>query len=304
MVEHFAAHDRLWRSFQPMLASQRIPQSMLFVGPRHINASMFVLRVITCLFCEQSDGCGHCHQCQRLHENVHPDLHYISREAVDKPIKIDQIRSIQADVYQTPKRAKYRVVVIDSADRMNLAAANALLKVLEEPPSHTIFILIAEQINSIPATILSRCQKYCFSDEIQTDPFDFFSLSKLYSAKDPRAVIFENNDKLIHSLSDLLEGKSSPPTIAAEWSAYNFDDLLWWLYLVNAQMIRFHVYDSFQKSKHSNKLLLQLSQQIPVFKLFDYNEKISALRKKLHQNITLNQTLALEDLLLDYIRNI
>ncbi|GGI91271.1 DNA polymerase III subunit delta' [Legionella impletisoli] len=261
------------------------------------------MNLVGYLFCEQLSACGQCHQCQRLLENVHPDLHYIAQDALDKAIKIDQIRAIQQDIYQTPQRAKYRIVIIDSAERMNIAAANALLKVLEEPPVHTLFILLAEQMSSIPPTILSRCQKYFFSDGMH-DEIDYLNLGKLYPNEDPRAVIFQDRDQLIQSLIDLCESKVSPPEIATRWSHYNFDDLLWWLYLVNSQMIRFHFYKSEANSRANNRSLYRLSQQIPVTSFFDYNRKISVLRKKLSQNITINQTLALEDLLLDYVRNI
>ena len=93
----------------------------------------------------------------------HPDVEWIKPEKNGGAIKIDQIRELQNTAYLTPQRARYRLIVIEAADRMNTASANALLKILEEPAQHTVFILIAQQLSTVLPTILSRCQIISFS---------------------------------------------------------------------------------------------------------------------------------------------
>ena len=295
MNELMQAHTTMWERMEHLLIKQSLPQALLFVGPRHAALLPFAHRIMAAVLCEsEPQPCGLCSACHWVLDETHPDIHYIRQQNGVGAIKIDQVRELQQLIYQTPQRGKRRFVVIDPADRMNVASANALLKMLEEPPLHIHFILIAEQIGSLPATILSRCQKYVFQAPIQDTnelPCDYLGITQFYSKDSPRATLLADRESIVALLAQLREGMLSPCTVAAQWSVYAFEDLLWLLYLITAQWI--HEY------------LVNVRGALPssagVIQLFKQLDKMNAIMRKLNHSLNMNQTLVLEDLLLGYI---
>ncbi len=101
-------------------------------------------------------SCNHCTSCRKVRHGTHPDLVEIMPQGAS--IKIEQIRKLQEQVIFAPLESKRRVVLIHSIDKMNLSGANALLKLLEEPPDHTHLLLSSGNISRLLPTIVSRCQ--------------------------------------------------------------------------------------------------------------------------------------------------
>lgn len=276
-------HASLWSRLQAVLDNKRVPHAFLFSASEHTQSLHLVNRLIACLLCENGSKipCGHCKPCHLLVQQTHPDVLYVSHDAKAGAIKIDQIRELQQTVYQTPQCGENRLIVIHPADKLNTASANALLKILEEPPSHTIFILMAKQIDTLPATIRSRCQQY-------TIPA--LSFETTYSHDSPRGVLLKQQAAFRCALDDVMNGHLSPCVLATQWSKHALSDVLWLLYWLTAQMI--------------TQLLADVSQQYKqnrVMQLFYQLDKINSLMRTLQQNISLNQTLAIEALLLGYI---
>ena len=120
--------------------------------------------------------CGQCRNCRKVRENIHPDVITVERLADDKgrkkrEIGVDQIRQMAADAAILPNEAARKVYVIDEADKMNPAAQNAALKLLEEPPGGALFLLCAANPQSLLPTVRSRCAEYfCAGDAVQADP--------------------------------------------------------------------------------------------------------------------------------------
>lgn len=272
---------------------------MLLVGPRHINLLQFVNRLIALLICDRSSSpCGVCRACHLLLEGLHPDIRYIGPEDPSRVIKIEQVRELQQGIYQTPQRGSRRFIVIESTDKMNNAAANALLKILEEPPLHTMFILMSEQVSSIPATLLSRCQIYTFSS-LAHEPAGYLAIGTAYPEGTRRAELMAESTAMIMALSALIEEKVSPCTIALEWSKYAIDDILWLLYLITAEAIQYQLIKINRISPQSEALIYfsQLTNPLNLLKQLD---KIIAILSNVNQHINMNQTLMLETLLLSY----
>ncbi len=302
MIDSLNAHSSLWESIQPLILNNSFPQACLFIGPRHANALPFVERLIITLLCEGNDApCGQCSACHLVRQGGHPDIKYISPEAPGSAIKIEPIRELQQDVYQTPQRGSRRVVVIYPADKLNHSAANALLKILEEPPSHTVFILMAEQVGSIPPTILSRCQKYTLPLPLSLEnlALDYLMMAQFYPKESTRSVLFEEVGAIISALSELVDGTCSPCTLAAKWSGYDFGDLIWLLHLMTAQAIHYQLM-AFQQTP-LNQGLSHFSKKTQPLGLFNCLSEINAITKKMNNNLNMNQTLVLENLLLGYI---
>ncbi len=296
MFDLIDAHTPLWVKINQLVQKNRVPQSFLFIGPRHARILQFVNRLVAMLICEAgSPPCGKCRACHLLKQGIHPDINYIRPEGASGAIRVDQIRELQQNSYQTPQRGTRRFIVIEPADKMNISAANALLKILEEPPSHTGFILIAEQISSIPATILSRCQKYSF-DIPSNQSIDYLTIGEHYPEDSSRGILFQKRATIVMELCEIIEQKTSLCTIAARWLDYAFDDLLWLLYLVTAQAIRYQLMreKGIEPISHFAHLLS------PVI-LLNQLEQINVLTRKINHNINMNQTLVLENLLLGYL---
>lgn len=298
-IELLPTQASLWDYLQPMLLENRIPQALLFVGPAHSQKLQFVNRFIAAYICQENDTapCGCCKACHLLLQGTHPDICYIGQEANEKGIKIDHIRNLQLDAYQTPKHAQKRFQIIDPADKLNLNAANALLKILEEPPLHTVFILLAEQVSSILPTILSRCQRYY----LKTPPVaDYLLLGEQYGENTPRRELFTQSPLLISKLCDLIEKKISPCSLAVEWGKYSLEDLLWLLYLLTAQALHYSLLNTRANFPWTEPLKC-FSALIPPFFLCKQLDKIDTLTRKINHNINMNTTLAIEDLLLGYL---
>ncbi len=139
----------------------RLPHALLLAGPAGIGRRRFAEALAAALLCLEpaADGtsCGRCPACRLREAGTHPDLLHLGPED-SQVIRIDQIRDLIGQLALSRHQAAWRVVILDPADALNIAAANALLKTLEEPPPRTLMILLAMRPARLPATIRSRCQ--------------------------------------------------------------------------------------------------------------------------------------------------
>lgn len=173
----------VWKNLQDRIDS--LSHGMLFAGPAGIGKVHFAEQFAAWLLCESSEkvgaaaACGVCPSCQLLASGNHPDIRVITLDEEEegeegsetktakskKPstqIKIDQIRALEDFVFVGSHRSGARVALIHPAEAMNLAAANSLLKMLEEPPPNVYFILATSNLRRLLPTILSRCRKVVF----------------------------------------------------------------------------------------------------------------------------------------------
>ena len=167
IVGHAWAIDML----QQAVAAQRPAHAYLISGPRHVGKSLLALRFAQMLNCEQQGAtpCGACRTCKRIANGNHPDVRHASLltqaaalksdEATrQRDLRIDTIRTALTDIALRPFEGRRRVFLIDDVERLSEGAANAMLKVLEEPPPHASLILVAHTAGDVMATIVSRCQ--------------------------------------------------------------------------------------------------------------------------------------------------
>ena len=158
-------HEKKIEIIQKALAQQRIGHAYLFSGIPAVGKKTLAKEFVKALNCGKEDAlhdsCGECSSCRKIQRGIHPDVFFV--EADGQFIRIDAIREIQEQMKCKPLEARRRVFVIDDADKMNDQAANALLKILEEPSPSNILILVAARPYSMPATIISRCQHMRFN---------------------------------------------------------------------------------------------------------------------------------------------
>jgi DNA polymerase-3 subunit delta' len=142
---------RLLRSF---LERGEVPHAMLFLGPRGVGKST-VARLFAAAYLCPSGGLDDCPSCRRVMEGIHPDFHLVEPEGLQ--IRKEQVDELERSLHLKPAGGKGRVAVVEEAGTMNVYAANAFLKTLEEPPPGTCIILVAEREEELLPTLVSRC---------------------------------------------------------------------------------------------------------------------------------------------------
>lgn len=144
------------------LASGKIAHAYLFSGPRGTGKTSMARILAKALNCEQgptAEPCGQCSNCQRIVQGTSLDV--IEIDAASNT-SVDNIRDLREQVAFTPAESRYKVYIIDEVHMLSTGAFNALLKTLEEPPPHAVFILATTDPQKVPATIQSRCQRFEF----------------------------------------------------------------------------------------------------------------------------------------------
>jgi len=151
------------RSLQNAINHQRIAQAYLFFGSRGVGKTSTARILAKCLNClnngVSTQPCGKCENCREISEGKNMDV--IEMDGASNR-GIEHIRDLRENVRFSPMRSKYKIYIIDEVHMLTNEAFNALLKTLEEPPEHVVFIMATTEYHKIPETILSRCQTFAF----------------------------------------------------------------------------------------------------------------------------------------------
>ena len=282
---------------------QALPEALLLIGPEHTHALDLVHSLIAYFLCEsEKKPCNTCRSCHFIQQKTHPDVLFLTQEKPGSAIKIDQIRSLQHEIYQTPQVATHRIIVIHPADELNRAASNALLKILEEPPKHIHFILIATHVETLPATIMSRCQSYQLPEPepiLNAETPGYLNIGLHYDETTPRGLLFKEQQNIIQKISEIANQNASICQVAAEYSSHALSDWLWFFQLLTATLLQYQLLPN--QLLVSNQPLQQLANKHSPVHYFKQLDMILEFTKKINQDIPLNPTLALETLLMGYI---
>lgn len=164
-------HAANWARLQARRQRDALPHALLLCGPAGLGKRLFVQRFVRGLLCErvqEGEACGQCRSCLLLDAGTHPDVVTLGlglrKDGTPRSeIVVEQIRDLSARLAMSSQFGDWQVALVDPADAMNAAAANALLKTLEEPAARTMLILLADAPWRLPQTIRSRCQRIEFS---------------------------------------------------------------------------------------------------------------------------------------------
>ncbi|MEN8260929.1 MAG: DNA polymerase III subunit delta' [Pseudomonadota bacterium] len=157
-------HAKPWERLMKYVQRGRMPHALFLSGNSGVGKTLLVRQFANTLLCTGSRtkeglACGRCSACTLFRAGTHPDFSVVAPKQADKGIAIDAIRELSAALALRAQYGGHRVVIISPAHRMTAAAANSLLKTLEEPVERTVIVLISHSPYIMPATILSRCQK-------------------------------------------------------------------------------------------------------------------------------------------------
>lgn len=318
--------QQLWQSKQ----QQNLAHALLFMGTYGLGKKELAQYLAKALLCnnanDMGDICGSCAACHLTNANSHPDLMIIEPAESGKAIGVDQIRGVVKFVNETTIKGGYRIIIINPATAMNINAANALLKTLEEPTPNTLIILISEPGMRLPRTILSRCRKILFSKpssavavewlHTQLPPEDYNIepqlLLKLADGSPLRALALLQKDLLsvredlydgLHALSENLE---DPIKFAEKWLDADHlcvvDLMLSWL----TDLLRYKLTqdpDTLLNTDYKTKIV-KVGLTLLHANLMAFIEQLQQTRADLLSSVNLNKQLLLEDLFIrwtDYV---
>ncbi len=180
--------ERIIRLLQQALGQDLLPHAFLFTGMEGVGKKLTALTLAKVVNCEngaEEDCCDHCVSCRKAASGNHPDISIIESEGPF--IKIEQIRALKHRLRFRPLEGRYRVTVINEAQNLKAEAANALLKVLEEPPADNLIILTANETTALLPTIVSRCLHLPFQP-LATVEISYY-LCQTYGVSPERAAV-------------------------------------------------------------------------------------------------------------------
>jgi len=160
--EEVIGQEHVTRTLVNALKQQRVAHAYIFAGPRGVGKTTTARLLAKAVNCEKQPAvnpCNECNACQAI--NTGNSLDVIEIDGASNR-GIDEIRNLRENIRFTPANLKYKIYIIDEVHMLTKEAFNALLKTLEEPPSHAIFIFATTEIHKVPLTILSRCQRFDF----------------------------------------------------------------------------------------------------------------------------------------------
>ncbi len=314
-----------WEHLCSYIAQKRIPQALLITGNKGLGKQQLACQFAVALLCArpQANGlsCGHCSSCLLINADTHPDLIRIEPEEPGKGIGIGQIRSLITRLTLKPQFDTYRVVIVNPADKMNSAAANAFLKCLEEPTERTTIVLVSEKPSALPATVISRCQKLALVTPDKEIVVDWLSRSPLCKKAErgdlllnvslaqgaPLQALDYVNDQTLTLRNDcfaawigIAKQLKSPVLIAEDWHKLPAPPLVFWMTSWIIDLIRgyYQVQAEHVYNPDLNRQLQELSGRLDLKGLYKLYDLLLAGRQRL--DTQLNKQLLFEEILIQW----
>lgn len=312
-----------WQQIWQAKQENRLPHALLFAGIAGTGKNALAEHLAKVLLCQQVTGAGECcyqcAPCRLMDGKTHANYLCVTPEKEGATIKVDQIREVSEFVNQSSLQSEYRIVVITPADAMNVSAANALLKTLEEPSTGAILILVSDQPSQMPATILSRCQRIVFAkpnptialhwlqEKLTDTNIDANLLLNLANGA-PLAALKMVDEEILSSRQALFTALSEKKCDAIK-TAHALKDveplqlidfiLSWLTDVLRLQLKGENITNTdFSKPLHEQA---QVSPLLATTKLLEY---ALTVRGEISRGFNFNKTLLIEDMLLRWNKSI
>lgn len=313
----FDWHQDVWQEYYTLMSEDRLPHAFLLTGQEGIGLESLAVAMGQLLLCTSplnGVACGKCKGCQLLNAGTHPDLCVIRPEEKGKQIKVDQVREVTEFIAKTAQQGGYKVIVIEPAEAMNLNAANALLKSLEEPTAKTLFFLVSFEASRLLPTIRSRCTQHVFTSPPFEQALEWLDGMGLTNAE---ALLFETNNaplqaKLWHEegvlekrqqilvdLAQIANKTLEPLVFANKWSKEEPVKLIEPMIRCLELVLLHKVASSRARPEYYHALEAALSSCAPSM-LFRLLDQLKGKKSQIMSSPNLNSMLFIEELALDW----
>lgn len=313
-----------WEYLQGLNTQGRLPHALLINGPLGIGKAPFSRALAHYMLCKEpanGQSCGRCRSCELTASGGHPDLFVLHPDEPGKPIKVDQIRELSEFIYSTAQQGGYRVVIIDPADSMNVNAANALLKMLEEPGKDTLLLLLTHRLGQMLPTIKSRCQRLDMppadielatqwvSTQLEMSTEEARQLLVIAHNSPLQALAYKNDDllglraKVLKGLADILKHRNTPLQVAQGLHKEDLEIILGWLYGWLLDIARAASSDADPELLRHNdvqNMLIAIARKVGSQRLFQFADRVHEMRKDLMFRRNPNKQLLLETILIEW----
>lgn len=311
-----------WQHLCGLHLKRRLPHALIMHGNQGIGKHNFATAFAHFLLCQspsENAPCRCCRACQLNQVNGHPDLFNLEPDEPGKQIKVDQVRGLTAFICNTAQQGGYRVVILNPADAMNVAAANALLKMLEEPGRDTVLMLLTDRLGQVMPTIKSRCQRVECPLPLEVDAVPFVADKLNVDSDEATRILHINNgaplaalnyqesgleewrSQLVRGLADVLKQRRTVVEVAQGWQKSDLILMLGWFYslLADASRAKLTQTDVMRQSDAQN-MLLAVTRKSDPRKLFKLANLVQEERKSLILRQNTNKQMLLERILLEW----
>lgn len=323
MFNPYPWQKKSWQLLVNQVRQDHLAHALLLHGVSGLGKRDFSRAFAAYVLCDdkKETACGRCQSCRWFQAGSHPDFFRVALEEKSKSIKVDQLRVLTQALEKTSQRGGYQVAVIESADTMNRAAANALLKTLEEPVGSVLIMLVVDRLHALPATVVSRCQTVGFFAGLDSLVLDWLEqrvgaqsdsafLLKLAEHAPLRALDYVERDylgwrdQLLRHLLRVQCHEVDPISIVSEFLKQELTFILMILMSLVSDVLRLLHGIPLEKLVHSDRLA-QLQSLANAQNIISWHEYFQSCQKTLasvQSGIHLNPQLLLENLLIQYCR--
>lgn len=295
-----------WQQFLQRHENQHLPHALILHGTRGLGKFEFAINVAETVIENRPE---------LIRQQSHPDCVVLQPEKAGGAIKVDQVRQLTNQLNQTAQFNGYKVAIIDPADQMNTQAANALLKTLEEPPGDVLLLLVCHQLGTLPATILSRCQRMDFNSADQSSILSWLQgqlpdqphdlLLRLADYSPLLAVEFAKQDQLtlreqaLMTFIQYLNGKASLVKASEQLNKLDFNWLLYFLilFIKDCLLIQSGAVE-FVANQDKMPTLGKVAEGFDDLTFLAALERLNKMQQGLKKNYNLNTLLLIENWLL------
>lgn len=312
-----AWHQAAWQRLVALADGGRLPHALLLSGPAGIGKRRLAQAFTARLLCQAPTAlgaCGGCKSCALLAAGSHPDVLTLAPEVdaktekAAKSIKVDQVREVVEFAAKSAQQGGYRVVLIEPAHLLNVQAANALLKTLEEPGRQTLIMLLSAQALGLPATIRSRCQQLqlglpgeaealaWLTPQLRDEATARLLLGLAEGA--PLAALalrdalwFGERERLLKDLAGLREGRAAALAVAQRWQGLGAEAVLAALASLSEDIARQAAGAAVVKHCDLAPIIAAIARRLPAAAVLGFRQGLAEKQRLLAGNVQGNALL-------------